>query len=133
MSLWDVILIIGVLLIANGIFITQQQFVTAKVDRKVRSSAREIVYGSHKGLLFLTDTQIWMTSTGSGNLGKAYVVRSGIFQAAKSLEYDFNGKNINTLNPDELDIPSYVAGACKVARRNYSKLMEYERRKRGYF
>lgn len=126
--LWDIILIIGVILIVNGVFQTQHAYVTTRVNSDVRKSKKDVVYGAGSGLLGVTNNQIWIETDKRGNMGTAKGVRSGLFRIARAFETDFTGKNIHTFEPDQ-DIPKHIAMAARMAKRNYLKAEEYDRRK----
>ncbi len=129
MSLWDVLCVIGALLILNGAFMTQQQIVTEKADRNARRSGAEVLCGNYKGLLWLTNAQIWVHCDAKGELGQAQVVHAGIFRIAKTYTFDLSGYNIETLEPDSLKLPAFAAGACKAAQRNYRNVQAFTHRK----
>jgi hypothetical protein len=130
MSLWDIILIIGILLIVNGIFQTQHAYVTSKVDSQIRkNSGKDIVYGARSAFLGVKNNQIWIEADRQGNMGMARGVKSGLFQIAKAFEYDLTGHNIRTYEP-ESGMPVHIAGPFETAKRNYMKAEEFDRKKR---
>lgn len=130
MGIWDAALIIGVLLVISGFLMVQHQIVTAKADREARASGEEIICGSAKGMLCLSSSTIWIRADSAGNLGKAWVVRSGIAMPAKSYTYDLNGNNIQTMDiSKQSNIPSFALNACRSAQVNYRRLAEYQKKK----
>lgn len=116
-------MIIGILLIVTGIFMMQHQSVSARADKKAREHGGEIICGNARGLLFLTSSYIWIRADEKGNLGKAWVVRSGIISPARTYEYDLQGENIRTLDVMELanekGFPSFAVSACRSAKQNF--------------
>jgi len=131
MTLWDILCMIGGLLILNGVFMTQQQIVTEKTDRDARRSGTEVLCGNYKGLLWLTNAQIWMQCDKKGNLGQAQVVHAGLFRIAKRYTFDLSGYHIETLEPDSLKLPAFAIGACKAAQLNYRNVQRFAQRKRN--
>ena len=131
MTLWDIILIIGILLIVNGIFQTQHAYVTSRVDSQVRkNNGGEIVYGARSAFLGVVNNQIWIETDKKGNMGMARGVKSGLFQIARAFEFDLSGHNIRTYEPDS-EMPGHVAGPFQAAQRNYMKAEEFDRKKRA--
>ena len=129
MSLWDIILIIGILLIVNGVFQTQHAYVTSKVDGQIRkNSGKDIVYGARSAFLGVKNNQIWIETDRNGNMGMARGVKSGLFQIAKAFEFDLSGNNIHTYEPGS-DIPGHIAGPFLTAKRNYMRAEEFDRKK----
>ena len=132
MELWDIILIIGVILIANGIFTTQHAYITTLVDSKARENKRrDIVYGAGGGLLAVTNNQVWIETDKAGNMGIVRGVRSGLFQIAKAFEFDLSGHNIKTFEPAMLEIPKCAVKPCMVAKRNFMKAYEFDRKRKN--
>lgn len=129
MTLWDVILIIGVLLIVNGIFQTQHAYITQRVDTDARKNMGDITYGASGRLFGIINNQIWIETDKNGKMGKAKGVRSGLFKMAKAFETDFKGANIHTFEPVD-NMPKHIAGPVCAAKRNYLKAYEYDRRKK---
>ena len=130
MGIWDGAFLIGVLLIASGFLMVQHQLVTAKTDQEARASGGEIICGSAKGLLCMSGSYIWIRADKAGNLGKAWVVKSGMVMPARVYTCDLSGHNIQTMQiSEQSDIPAFALNACRAAQNNYRRLAEFQERK----
>ncbi len=129
MELLNIIAVIGVLLIVNGIFLTQKQYQTAKVDKEMRAADEDIICGNYKGLLGLNDTQIWLSTNRKGVISRACAVRAGMFRMAKIQEVDLCGEDIHTMDTTVLNLSENIRRACRVAQVNNERFERRQKRK----
>lgn len=118
---WNVLCIIGILLIINGLLMIQQGKVLSDV-RTAMGRTEDIVCGTAKGFLFLTSTDVMFGVNSRGFIEKAYKIKSGYLRKTKAESLSVEGEKLEGLNTKELFLKSTEQKACALAIRQYRNL-----------
>lgn len=125
--LWNVICIIGILLIVNGLFMIQQGKVLSDV-RKSIGEVEDIVSGTAKGLLFLTSTDIMLAVDERGFVKKAFKIKSGYLRITQADSLEFEDRKVDSLVNDDILLKKNEQRACDLAVKKYQQLKNKRKR-----
>ena len=117
---WNLIILIGVLFIVNGIF-SMGHSRTVENVRKQMPGKTEIYYGGSRGMLFMPSTDVMLAVQKNGNILKAFSIKSGWLRISRAEELDLCGQGILSLENHIGNLNPAQQRACKMAVRQYQK------------
>ncbi len=117
---WNLIILIGVLFIINGLFSMGHSRTVENVKKQMPKKT-EIYYGGSRGLLFMPSTDVMLAVQNNGNILKAFSIKSGWLRLSKAEELKLSGCRIQSLEQHVNDLPLAQQKACKMAVRQYQR------------
>lgn len=121
--IWNLIILIGVLFIVNGLFSMRHSKIVESVKKKMPKKT-QIYYGGTKGMLFMPSTDVMLAVQNNGCILKAFTIKSGWLRLSRSEELKLAGCKMQSLEKSIEKLHPAQQKACRMALR------QYERRKK---
>ncbi len=116
--LWNVLMVLGVLFIINGMTISRHTRALEMIRKKMGKNT-EIYSGMHKGLFFLSSTDVMLDVGSNGAVRKAFGIKSGWLRKTTFEEIALGGINIAKLDNHMESLSPAEKKACMMAARQY--------------
>lgn len=116
--LWNILVVIGVMFIINGITMTKHTKALETLRENIGKNA-DIYSGTQKGLLFMTSTDVMLDIGSNGVIKKAFGIKSGWLRKTMSEELPLNGVRISNLLSHKDELSTAEHKACRMAARQY--------------
>ena len=116
--LWNALIVLGVLFIINGITINRHTRALEMIRKKMGKNT-DVYTGMHKGLLFLSSTDVMLDVGSNGVVRKAFGVKSGWLRKTTFEEIALNGVNIRKRDGHTDGLSPAEKKACTMAARQY--------------